>query len=1142
MTWRWLAGLLLLLVAGLVGAVLLLSATTAGARWLAAAAEASSGGAVMLRGVDGSLGTGLRAESLDIQAGELMLHIEGLELLLRPAALLRGQLRIERLAAARVEVDLPPPGPEEPFLMPTVSTPIPLRLRQLVVPVLELRRGGQAWTITGLQAGGRLRGSQLQVNHAAGDFAGLHLRLAGSAELRPPLPIAARVGWSLPAQRLSGMGTARGNLDELVVAQAIRVPEDVIVHAQLRGLATQPRIEASAGWISLARELPGLGRVEARAGKLALSGTLADWSGTLQAQLAGARLPPLAATARARGDAARVVIEQGRVEGPSGLLATRGVIDLAAAGSRLHLDLIARDVDTAAFRPGLDGRFSGRLRLAMAPEQPLRMEIVELQGRLMGRPLAGTGVLTYADDTLAFDRLALRAGPNRLDAHGSIGTRLAGRFEFDLPQLALLWPGLEGRLAGHATLAGTRLRPVVSLEAQASALALDANRVAQAQLRIEIDRSQRTDAELVARGIRAGEQLLGDLEARVAGTIDAHRLQAGLRGGPVTLALASEGRWDGAALRHQLTAAEISADAAGTWRLAGEPALVLAATQAEIGAHCWEQAPSALCISRARWTPREATLAAELRELDLARFNRWLGEDLAVTGGADASLVADLTGAGASAVLHWRQQGTTVYYTGGDEPLVTTLPTVEARASLTPEAGELHLDIQGQEGLQLSGDAHMQAPPGLDAPFEARLSGGLPDIAPLVPLLAGDVDVSEVSGRVTIDVQATGSLHAPRLAGAARLLGGTVALPDLGVKLEAIDMALLGDGSETLRVDGSAMAGGRLGIDGELRPLAAGGPRGWLRLRGDRVDAVRLPDRYVQVSPELRLDFAPGSLAGSGRIDIPQAEIVVRQLPQSAASPSRDTVIHDRPPRAGSSAISTVIGGEIEVDLGRRVHLEGFGLDTLLQGTLKLSQAADGTPRGFGVLHLKEGRFGAYGKELVIERGTLGFSGPLDDPAVDIRASRRVDYEGRSVTAGIQLSGTASRPQSQVFSDPAMSQADAISYLITGHPLQGGSQNDQSAVAGAALALGIQQTSPLTQAIGSAVTLDELGVEGGALNEAQVVAGKQLGSDLYLRFSYGLFNQIGTVMARYRLNRNFSIEASSGEDQSLDLVYSVERD
>lgn len=1146
MIWRWLAGVLLGLVAGLVVAVFVLTGTPAGARWLAGRAETFTAGALRLQGVDGTLRGGLHAQRVDVAAGDWRVGIEGLELVVQPAALLAGRLSVRRLAASRVVVDLGPPGPEEPFVMPTVRTPILVRVRELAVPLLEVRRGGDAWMLTGLHLAGRLRDSRLVVEEARGGFAGLIVQVAGQAQLRAPLPLEARVGWSLAARQLSGAGTVRGNLAALALAQALRLPEPATLQATVRDPAADPQIEARLRWPALARELPVVGRVESRAGQATISGRPADWRMQLASTLAGDRLPALEASLRAHGDATHAVVEQAVAQGGFGTLAARGVIGLAGSPGlepQLRLDIIAREVDTAALRPGLAGRLSGRLHLTTAPGAPLRLDILALQGRLMDRLLAGSGTLTYGEGTLGFSRLVVQAGPNRLRADGSVGARLAGRFELDAPDLAVLWPGLAGSVSGRAKLAGTRERPVIDLDARGRSLALDGNHLAALQLRAQVDRAGRADIDFTASGLRAGTRPLGDLGAQIDGTLDAHRLRASLHGGPVVVSLDSAGRWDGVLLHHQLSLASVTAGGFGAWRLAGEPELVVGATQARIGAHCWAQAPTSICIDRAQWSPRESAIAAQLRDLDLMRFDPWLGEDLAITGQASAELVASLTPAGATGSFHWRQQGTTVWYTGGDEPLVTALPVVEADARLMPDAAEARIDIQGQDGLHLAGRLRMLAPPGLDAPIEAQVSGGFPDIAPLVPWLAGDVDVAEAGGRVTLEARAAGSLNEPRLTGAVRLLDGSMALADLGVKLEAINVALIGEGGGTLRLEGGATAGGALGIDGELRPLATGGPQGWLRLRGERLDAVRLPDRYVQVSPDLRLDYAPGRLSAAGRIAIPQADIVVRELPESAVSPSPDAVVRDRPPRPGDSAISTAIAGEVEIELGRNVHLKGFGLDTLLEGNLKLSQASDRTPRGFGVLHLREGRFGAYGKALVIERGTLGFSGPLDDPAVDIRASRRVDYEGRSVTAGIQLSGTASRPQSQVFSDPAMSQADAISYLVTGHPLQTQNPGDQSAVAGAALALGVQQTAALTEAIGHAVTLDELSLAGGGtLEQTQLVAGKQLGSDLYVRFSYGLFNRIGSVLARYRLNRNFSIEAASGEDQSLDLVYSVERD
>lgn len=1136
---------MLLAVAGCATAVAVLLGTATGAGWLARIASSQSAGMLRFEEVRGSLATGLQVGVLDISAGESRIRIEDLELVLHMHELLRGRLRVQRLAAARAVVELgASAGDAGPFVMPTVRAPIPVSLREFSLPLLELRRDGQAWTLTGLHAAGRLWGSRLLVREARAEHDGLFVRIAGRARLQDPLPLALRVGWSLPARQLSGAGTLRGDLRKLEVAQALRLPEAAILHASLHELAGSPRIEAEASWGSLERVLPGLGRVASAGGRLQLDGGLDAWQARLDASLAGERWPSLSALARLRGSGAHAVIEQAVARGGFGEIGARGVADLSGPVPRWRIDAVARDVRTEAFRRGLEGRFSGRLHATGLPDGAIELDVLALDGRLMGRPLAGTGRLRLHEGTLGFSKLALRAGANRLSADGSVGQRLAGRIELDAPELALLWPGLSGSLSARASLAGSPARPVIDLDAEGRELALDARRLAGLQLRAKVDRSGRADITLAARGLQVDGQALGELVAEVAGSLDDHRLRASLAGGPVVAMLESRGSWQQATLRHEISAASLGMEGPlGSWRLAGRPLLVAGAGRAGIGSHCWEQPPAALCISEARWAPHDGRLVASLRRFGLSRFDDWLGRNLAVEGEASVDLSFALTAEGPEASFRWWQEGTAIHYTEGEEPLTRKLPVVALDASLTPLAGEARLGIEGENGLRLEGEARMPMPLGPEAPLDLRLAGEFPELALLAPLLAAEIELAELAGRITLDVRADGSLAAPRLQGSLRLVDGGVALSDLGVKFEDVQLALLGDGSDTLRLEGRATVGGALGIEGELQPLAAGGPRGWLQLRGDRLDAIRLPDRQVQVSPDLRVDYAAGSLGASGRIRVPRAEIIVRELPESAVSPSRDAVVHERPPRPGESAITTAIGGEVEVELGREVHLEGFGLETHLEGSLKLSQAPDRTPRGFGVLRLREGRFGAYGKELVIERGTLGFAGPLDDPAVDIRATRRVDYEGRQVVAGIQLSGTASRPQSQVFSEPAMSQADALSFLVTGHPLQVASSGEQSAVAGAVLALGVQQTSPITDAIGHAVTLDELALAGGnTLEETQLVAGKRLGSDLYLRFSYGLFNRIGTVLARYRLNRNFSIEAASGEDQSLDLVYSVERD
>ena len=59
--------------------------------------------------------------------------------------------------------------------------------------------------------------------------------------------------------------------------------------------------------------------------------------------------------------------------------------------------------------------------------------------------------------------------------------------------------------------------------------------------------------------------------------------------------------------------------------------------------------------------------------------------------------------------------------------------------------------------------------------------------------------------------------------------------------------------------------------------------------------------------------------------------------------------------------------------------------------------------------------------------------------------------------------------------------------------------------------------------------------------DGRVLAGKQISPNLYLQYAYGVFDQLSTVLLRLKLNERLSLESSTGEDQSVDLIYSVGR-
>jgi translocation and assembly module TamB len=192
------------------------------------------------------------------------------------------------------------------------------------------------------------------------------------------------------------------------------------------------------------------------------------------------------------------------------------------------------------------------------------------------------------------------------------------------------------------------------------------------------------------------------------------------------------------------------------------------------------------------------------------------------------------------------------------------------------------------------------------------------------------------------------------------------------------------------------------------------------------------------------------------------------------------------------------------------------------------------------------GSYNAYGQTLQLERGELLFNGPLDDPGLSVRAVREIEATtaGAAPTrVGVELAGTVTAPRTRVFSTPSMSEADALSYLLLGRPVTGSSGTQETAtLQTAAISMGLSQALPVVQRIGQTLGLDELSVQTTDADEGALMAGKFLSPRVYIRYSYGLFNRIGGLLVRFRLNQRLSLETRSGDEKSMDLLYTVEKD
>jgi translocation and assembly module TamB len=459
----------------------------------------------------------------------------------------------------------------------------------------------------------------------------------------------------------------------------------------------------------------------------------------------------------------------------------------------------------------------------------------------------------------------------------------------------------------------------------------------------------------------------------------------------------------------------------------------------------------------------------------------------------------------------------------------------QIRIDLTSNSTQTNLaaNLNGEQGLKMMASAEVNGPLLADSPLKASAKGRLPDIGLLRPLLQQVADPGELKGDLKINLNAGGTLGDPVLNGGAYLADGSLGLPAAGIVLSDINMAAESKGADKLRVTGKLRSGdGSARITGEVRATEEPGLVADLRIQGENLATVRLPNLVVDSSPDLKLRISEDVFDISGTLLIPRASAQIRQLPRTAVARSADVIVH-APEGAIEKTKETIVTGDVEVVLGDDVRFNGFGLDSRIDGKLRLTQGLSGYLYSGGTVRVRDGFLTGYGKELRVDQGELTFTGPLDDPLVNIQVSRESYYEGRQYTIGLRLTGSAQNIKTEPFSRPAMSERDVLSFLLLDRPAA-----SDSDARGAALALGLQQFFPDQSGV---FGLDEVSFETNEANEAAMVAGKRINDRLYVRYVFGTLGEPGAFRIRYRLGRGFSLEASTGSNQSMDLIYLLER-
>ncbi|UHG95944.1 translocation/assembly module TamB domain-containing protein [Pseudomonas sp. 7-41] len=786
-------------------------------------------------------------------------------------------------------------------------------------------------------------------------------------------------------------------------------------------------------------------------------------------------------------------------------------------------------LDLSALNPAywvaeLPGTLAGPLRSkGEFKNQQLKLSAdLGLKGRLRGQPAVLAAKAEGAGEQWTLANLDIRLGDNRINGSGSLQQRLAGQIDIKLTRLAQLWPQLRGQVNGRLDVAGSLKAPQGKLDLKGQQLAFADNRLQSLSLDATLDNAQRAKIDLKGSGIQSGDTQVGTLTASAQGDVRQQKVQLDLAGPLVKLALALDGNLDQGNWRGRLASGDVQAGGQD-WKLQA-PAKIerLADGRLTFAAHCWVAGPASLCAEDQRLMP-EPKLRYHLKQFPIDSLAAWLPKDFAWQGTLNADVQLDLPASGPKGVIAVDASGGTLRVKDKHQWLDFPYDTLQLDATLNPKRIDTQLNFQGGKLGELRLQAQIN-PLAKNKPITGTFSLTGLDLTvarPFVPM------VEKLNGKLNGNGRISGGLLAPLVNGSMNLVGGEISGAELPISLEGLNVQALIAG-ESVQLDGRWHSGkaGQGSLKGHIdwgRALAVD-----LSLQGSHLPVTVEPYAVLEVAPDLKISLKNDKLAIAGKVQIPRGDITVRELPPSTVKVSDDTVIvgsqteEGKPPMAMAMDIDVAVGED-------QLNFSGFGLTAKVQGHVHIGDNLDTR----GELWLNDGRYRAYGQKLDVRRARLLFAGPLDQPYLDIEAIRKTG----DVVAGIRLSGSAEQPTTQIFSEPAMSQEQALSYLVLGRPLSTTGE-DNNMLAQAALGLGLMGSAGVTSDIAKNLGIQdfELDTQGSGTNTAVVASGK-ISEKLSLRYGVGVFEPASTIALRYLLSKKVYLEVASGVASSLDIFY-----
>uniref|UniRef100_UPI0036D9C8FD autotransporter assembly complex protein TamB n=1 Tax=Photorhabdus sp. RM322S TaxID=3342825 RepID=UPI0036D9C8FD len=1039
----------------------------------------------------------------------------------------------------------------QPLLATLPEVPIPLDITVEEISGKQLRLTGDTNIIINdllLQLSNQ--GQQIQLDKLNVKAPEGSLAVHGSATLAQQWPVKLSIKGEIDQQEIQGQKVdlkLNGALLEqlnliLNLSGPVRAKIDAQAELAKTGLPVRMTLESQ----QLSWPLTGEPEYQLDNVKMRLNGKASGYDLSLRSGIKGNEIPPALLVLDAKGNEERFKLTRLRLSALQGRTELVGVADWSKAVS-WNAVLTLSGINTVKQWPEwpaeIEGKIVTRGSLHGGSWQ-LRIPEITLDGNVKQNLIKARGKISgNAAGQWNIPQFELALGRNKINLQGQLFKQWQLDGDIRAPRLDGLLPGLGGVVNGTLKLRGNMQAPQILADLNANGLKWQDLRIDSVNVKGDVRSAAQIQGDLAIKvgQLKQADLIVRSLTLNAKGNEKQHNLQLKVDGEPVAGQLALNGSFDRKQQRWKGSINNTRFDTpVGEWRLTKAITIDYLNQQQKVtvGTHCWLNPHAQLCVPKPIEAGASGSASIVLDRFDLAMIQPLLGPETHLKGvfSGNADVKWSAGGGLTQANVNLRGDAVQVKQVIDGIALPVDFQTLTLNAGLKNGAAELNWLFKIMGNGQFNGAVQVA-----DLEGPRKLSGniGIQDISlALIEPILGKGDKAE--GHLNANLRLGGNAKNPLLFG--RLSLSALQASGHWIPFD-ITQGQLGVNFDGIRSDLDGVIKtpkGQLNLNGDAdwRNLDAWHTR--IAANGDKLRVTFPPMVKIDVSPALVFEASPQLLKLDGNVDIPWARITVKELPESAVEASSDEIIlgENLQPLEVKKA-SIPIQSNLTIHIGDDVRLSAFGLKAKLRGVLKAVQGEQGLGLN-GQVDILDGRFHAYGQDLIVRKGMIVFSGPPDQPLLNIEAIRNPESTDGRVIAGVRVTGLADQPKVEIFSEPAKSQQEALSYLLRGEGLES-SGSDNSQMTAMLIGLGVAQSGQLVGKIGEIFGVSDLALDTqGVGDKSQVVVSGKITKDLQVKYGVGIFDSLATLTLRYRLMPRLYLEAVSGIDQTLDLLYQFE--